>query len=216
MFPGGAGERRGNFFRGARGIEAWLGLAGFPRFPPVIAFLRLAGLATAGVWLGGTVLFVFLVDPLFGRAEFVRLLGPLHAGEAGFVAAERFQMFQVLCASLAVVVTLADWLYSGRPLDKRIIVLLAVLLALASAGRLWLVPKCRQLNLHAYLGPGRQVLRQPITPAQHQAENSLAVWEGVGVVANVVSLVGTGLFFLQAASPSNAGPRLFPRNRLRI
>lgn len=182
----------------------------------MIAYLRLAGLATAGVWLGGTVLFVFVVDPLFGRAEFVRLFGPLHAGETGFVAAERFQMFQVLCASLAVITTFADWLYSGRPLDKRILVLLTALLALGSLGRLWLVPKCRDLNMAAYLTPSRQVLRQPITPQQQQAANSLAVWEGVGIVFNVTALLGTGIFFFQAAAPTQSGPRLFSRNRLRI
>lgn len=182
----------------------------------MIAFLRLAGLATAGVWLGGTVLFVFVVDPLFGRAEFVRLLGPLHAGETGFLAAERFHLFQVLCASLAVITTLADWLYSGRALDKRLMALLVILLALGSVGRLWLVPKCRDLNLQAYLGPGRQILRQPATPAQRQAENSLAIWSGVTVFLNVLCVAGTFVVFLQSSTPSDSGPRLFQRNRLRI
>ena len=182
----------------------------------MIAFLRLAGLATAAVWLGGTVLFIFIVDPLFGRAEFVRLLGPLHAGETGFLAAERFQMFQVICASVAIMTTLADWLYSGRALDRRVIALLVVLLALGSLGRLWLVPKCRDLNLQTYLGPGRQILRQPTTPEQRQAENSLAVWSGVTVFLNIVVLSGTFVFFLQSAAPSEGGSRLFSRNRRRI
>lgn len=182
----------------------------------MIAYLRLAGLATAGVWLGGTVLFTFVIDPLFGRAEFIRLLGPLHAGETAFVAAERFQMFQVFCAIVAIITTLADWLYSGRPLDKRMLALLAMLLTLGSLGRLWLIPKCRDFNLNAHLGPARQILRQPLTPQQQQAAHSLAVWEGVGVVFNVASVLGTGVFFLLATTPAQSGPRLFPRTRLRI
>ena len=183
----------------------------------MIAFLRLAGLGTAAVWLGGTVLFLFVVDPLFGRAELLRLLGPLYAGEAGLQMAERFQMFQVICASAALILTLGDWLYTGRPLDPRLVVTVVVLLLLGSLGRLWLTPKCRELNLRSYLGPNRQALRQAFTPAQREAEHALAVWQGVGVVFHVIALAGAGFYMFRAAAPGAGGPRLFSTsNRLRI
>lgn len=188
----------------------------FPTLPTVITFLRLAGLFTAAVWLGGTILFVLAMDPLFGRAEMIRLLGPLHAGEVGLLAAERFHLFQVICASIALVQALAEWLYSGRPVDRRLLALFVVLLALGSLGRVWLAPKCRGLNMQAYLGANRQIQRQAISPAQRQAEHRLAIWQGVGVMLNVVSLAGVTLYFLQESSPNNGGPRLFPRARLRI
>lgn len=178
--------------------------------------LRRAGIATAGVWLGGSALYALGIDPLFGKAELLRLLGPLHAGEVGLVAAERFHMFQVLCSSAAVIITLAEWLYSGRPLDKRILCLLFLFLALGSAGRLWAIPRCRDLNARAYLGPARQVLREALTPAQRQAEHSLAVWSGLLVVFNVAAVCGSALYFIHAVSPAPTGPRLYSRNRLRI
>jgi len=182
----------------------------------VTLILRLAGLVTAAVWLGGTALHMFLVSPLFGRADMVVMLGPLHAGEVGFQLEERFQMFQVICASLALVVTLGDWLYTGRPLDPRTVSTLALLLILGSLGRLWLVPKCRDFNLRAYLGPNRQIQRQALTPPQRQAEHALAVWDGVNVVFHVVALLGTGFYLYRASAPANGGPRLFSSTRLRI
>lgn len=182
----------------------------------MITFLRLAGLGTAAVWLGGTVFFVFGVDPLFGRADLVRLLGPLHAGETGLQAAERFHLFQVICASAALVHALAEWLYSGKPLDRKLLFLLVTLLALGSLGRLYLAPKCRDLNIQAYLGPQRQIQRQAISPAQRQAERSLAIWQGFTLVTQIITMAGVVLYFMQQSSPNNGGPRLFPKARLRI
>ncbi|MGE3308613.1 MAG: hypothetical protein AB7O66_01495 [Limisphaerales bacterium] len=182
----------------------------------MITFLRLAGLVVASIWLGGTVLFVVALDPLFGRAEVVRLLGPLYSGELGLIAIQRFQLFQVLCASVALIHTLADWLYSGRPLDRRLLALLVVLLISASLGKVWLAPKCRALNIQAHLGPNQRVLREPGTPAQRQAAHSLAVWQGLGVILNVISMAGISLYFYHASHQGNGGPRPFPRSRLRI
>lgn len=183
---------------------------------PVITFLRLAGLVVASIWLGGTVLFVVALDPLFGREEVVRLLGPLYSGEMGLQALQRFHIFQLFCAGVALVHTLADWLYSGRPLERRLIVLLAMLLVAAGAGQFWLAPKCRDLNIQAYLGPNQKVLRDPATSLQRQAAHSLAVWQGIGVILNVISMAGVTLYFLHASHPGNGAPRLFPRSRLRI
>lgn len=182
----------------------------------MITFLRLTGLATAAVWLGGTVLFIFALDPLFSGSHLLRLLGPLHAGETGLLAFERFQLFQVVCASFALIHVLAQWLYSGRPIDRRVLILLVVLLGLASGARLGIAPRCRVLNAQAFLGPNRQILRQAQTPAQRQAERSLAIWQGIAVVLNILSLAGVTVYFLQEASPQNGGPRLFPRAKLRI
>ena len=182
----------------------------------MITFLRLAGLVVASIWLGGTVLFVVALDPLFGRTEVLRLLGPLYAGEIGLLALKRFYVFQILCAGVGLVHVLAEWLYSGRPLDRRLLALLSLLLVLASTGKVWLAPKCQELNVQAYLGPNQRVLREPATPIQRRAEHSLTVWQGVAVVLNVVSLAGVALYFFQASSPSNGGPRLYPRTRLRI
>lgn len=178
--------------------------------------MRLAGLSVAAVWLGGTVFYVLALDPLFGNTEVIRLLGPLHAGETAWLAVGRFQMFQVICASLAIVHALAEWLYSGRGLDRRLMVLLVLLLGLASFGRMVLTPKCRGLNAQAYLTAEGRVVRTPQTPAQRRAENGLAVWHGVTVVAHVLSLAGVGLYFLHEVSIGNVGPRLFSRSRLRL
>lgn len=197
-------------------LETWLVSIAVPKLRAVITFLRLAGLGTAAVWLGGTVFFVLAVDPLLGRPDVLRLLGPLHAGETGVLAAERFYLFQVICASVGLVHALAEWLYSGRPLDKRLMFLLLTLLALGSLGRVYLAPRCRAFNTQAYLGPNRQVQVQAITPAQRRAEQSLAVWQGVSVVVNVIALSGVALYFLQEATPNNGTSRLFPRPRWRM
>lgn len=199
------------------GIGAWLALKRFPNLREVIALLRVAGLFIAAVWLGGTAFFVAALDPVFGQAGFIRLLGPLHAGEVGCLAADRFHLFQVACAIAALVHALTDWLYTGRPLDRRFLALLFGLLILGSIGRLWLVPKCRELGSQAYLGPQRQVLGHAYSPAQRQAAHALLLWNRVGVALNVLSLLGVGLCFHQVASPQNqGGPRLYPKARLRI
>lgn len=182
----------------------------------MITFLRLAGLGAAAVWLGGTVFYVLGVDPLFGRTELLRLLGPLHAGETGFLAAQRYYLFQVVCASVALVHALAEWLYSGKPLDRRLVLLLSILLAAGSLGRLYIIPTSQGLNARAYMGPQRQIQRQPLTPAQRQAEQSLGLWQGAAIALNILTLAGVTLYFLQQASPANGGPKLFPRTRLRI
>lgn len=182
----------------------------------MITFLRLAGLATAAIWLGGSVFYMLMLDPLLGRADFLRLLGPLHAGETWVLATERFFLFQIICATLALVHTMAEWLYSGRPLDRRVLLLLVALLALGGMGRLQIAPKCRTANLQAYMGPNRQILRQAVTPEQRRAERSLAIWHGVMIVTNLISLSGIALNFYRQASPPQPGPRIFPRNRLRI
>lgn len=182
----------------------------------VITFLRRAGLVVASIWLGGTVFFVVALDPLFGRAEMVRLLGPLYSGEVGVLVLQRFHLFQILCAGVALIHALTEWLYSGRPLERRLLALLVILLVIAGAGKVWLAPKCRDLNVQAYLAPNQRALRQAVTPAQRQAEHGLSIWQGVGVVLNVVSLAGVVLYFLHESSPNNGGPRLFPRSRLRI
>lgn len=182
----------------------------------MITFLRLAGLVVSSIWLGGTVLFVLALDPLFGRTEVLRLLGPLYAGEIGLLALKRFYVFQILCAGIGLVHIFAEWLYSGRPLDRRVLTLLALLLLIAGSGKFWLAPKCQELNVQAYLGPNQRVLREPATPVQRRAEHSLTVWQGVAVVLNVVSLAGVSLYFFQSSSPSNGAPRLYPRSRLRI
>jgi hypothetical protein len=191
-------------------------LPGLSKVLAVITFLRLAGLGAGAAWLGGAIFYILALDPLLGRSDLLRLLGPLHAGEVAVLAAERFHLFQVICAILALILGLAEWLYTGRPVDRRLIFLLVSLLALASLGRLYLAPKCRALNMQAYLSPNRQVQRQAETAAQRKAEHSLAVWQGVSVVVNVISLAGVSLYFLQGTLPSNSSPRLFPRTRLRI
>lgn len=182
----------------------------------MITFLRLAGLGTAAIWLGGTVFFVLGIDTVLGGVELQRLLGPVYANEVSFVASQRFHLFQLTCASIALAHALGEWLYTGRPLDRRLLILLLTLVALGSVGRLWVVPKCRAYNLQAHLGPTRQVLRQPLTPPQRQAAQSLNIWQGIGVVFNVISLAGITVYLLQQTSPNNAGPRLFPKVRMRI
>lgn len=182
----------------------------------MIAFLRVAGLLIAAVWLGGTAFFVAALDPLFGQAGFIRLLGPLHANEVACLAADRFHLFQVCCGIAALVHGLADWLYTGRPLERRFAVFLVVLLALGSAGRLWLVPKCRELGGQAFLGPQRQVQGRAYTPVQRQAAHSLLLWNRVGLIFNGLSVLGVLACFHQVVSGGNGGSRLHGKARLRI
>jgi hypothetical protein len=209
MIPGRETERRGNF-------QPWLVLKGLPNLPAVIAFLRVAGLIIAALWLGGTAFFVATLDPLFGQAGFIRLLGPLHANEVACLAADRFHLFQVCCAIAALLHALADWLYTGRPLERRFALLLVIVLALGTLGSLWLVPKCRELGTQAYLGPQRQVQGRALTPVQRQAAHALVLWNRVGLIFNGVSVLGVLGCFLLVATPPNGGPRGFGKGRLRI
>ncbi len=166
----------------------------------MISILRQAGIGVAAVWLGGTAFFVLVLHPLLGETELLRLLGPLHAGDVAYRATDRFHWFQIVCASACVAFTLGDWLYSGRPLDKRFVGLLVLLLGLGNLGILGITPKCRHYSVQSYLGPGQQVQRQALTPGQRLAERSLAVWEGLGLTANIVSLLGVGIHFFGTVS----------------
>ena len=192
-----------------RAIRTWLGSEGFSTLGTVITFLRLAGIGAAAIWLGGAVLFVLLLHPLFGETDLIRLLGPLHAGDIALRATDRFHLFQIGCASACLIITLGDWLYSGRPVDKRSLGVLVLVLGLASLAVLHVTPKCRAFSIQAYLGPDRQIQRQAVSPAQRQAERSLAVWEGLGLTLKIVCLLGGGMQFLVAASAGPSPVRAF-------
>jgi Domain of unknown function (DUF4149) len=208
-------KRRGESYASV-GFDAWHWLNRFPNVLGVTLFLRIVGLGTAAIWFGGTILYLLVISPLFGGTEIVRLLGPAHSGELGGIVAQRFYLFEVACAILALVLALAEWLYSGRPLERWTLVLLLGLLLIGSLGKLWLEPKCRLLNRQAYFVPPDRVLRQALTTAQREAEQSYAIWQGVAVALNLMSGAGIGGYFFQQAFAPNGSARLFPRVKLRI
>lgn len=181
----------------------------------MISIVRIAGLLNAAVWLGVTALPTLVVAGAFASPKMTALLGPLHAGAAADLLAGRFHLLAWICAAVAAVVVLAEWLYTGRPPERWVLWMLCGVLV-AQAADAWVVqPRAERLLRQAYLGPGGVVLRQAWTPAQIGAANGLRWCRNTRRVLHGASAIALGVYVWQAALALNA-TRFAPRVRMRI
>ena len=179
------------------------------------AVLRFIGVTNAAIWLGSAIFFTFCVAPaVFYSPEMKELFGPVFREYAGAVAQVLLQYFyrlQYVCAGVAVVHLLAEWLYTRRSVERRRIQILGWVILLGLVGGLLLQPHLKRLH-YTRSSPAS-------TPAQKEvAAKSFARWHGVSQVINLVAMAGLLVYFWRLTSPPNpeVAPRFFSENKFKF
>lgn len=146
----------------------------------------------AAVWLGAAVfcstgLLVALNSreavALIGSAYFAQVTGAL----TQIIFIRLFQL-QVLCAILAWVHLVAEWMYLGR-IPRRIWVgLMTLLFSLSLLGSIWLCPKLARLHRAQYA-------TNLTTEQRATGQRSFKIWDSVFQAVNVFLIGGVTVYF---------------------
>lgn len=124
--------------------------------------------------------------------ETVALLGEQYfaqvAGGVIQIVFTRLFYLQILCAVVAWLHVLGEWMYLGRIPRRLWRGWLTALLLLGLVGGFWLCPKLTRLQ-HVRYSPN-------ISPASRTAvQHSFGVWDGVFQVVNVIMIGGIAVYF---------------------
>ena len=166
----------------------------------MIGLLRFVGLLNAAVWLGAAVSYTLTAAPALVSAEVQSVLGPksfpYFSGAIANIVLVRYFHLHFVCATLALIHVLVEWLYLGRAPRRIWTGLLVTLFWLSLLGSFWLGPKLRELHRAQY--------RSNVSPGEREAAaKSFHVWEGVFQAVNVLMLAGVAVYFWRAAHPSD-------------
>jgi hypothetical protein len=171
----------------------------------VIVILRFIGVTNAAIWLGAAIFFTLGVAPVFFTDELKRLLnGPFWPGVIAQMALERYFHLQYICAVIALVHQVAEWLYLGRALRKLTLGLLLGVMCLSFIGGLWLQPKLHRLFLTKY-GATAQYQPAPV-PAEERvrAARQFSTWHGISQAVNLLVLGGLVVYFWRVSHPDDS------------
>jgi hypothetical protein len=170
----------------------------------VIGFLRFIGVSNAAIWLGAVFFTMVEVRPSLFSPEMETLLGagnstffPYLSGAIAQIVWLRCFEFQIVCAGIAWLHGLAEWLYLGRPSRRLSFSLLAGLLALVLSGAIIVQPRLREVQRAA---------RQP---SVHNAEREAAVksygsWQITSDLLNLVVIGGLLVYVWRVTNRTDA------------
>ena len=159
----------------------------------MLLLLRLIGTTNAAVWLGAVVAHICVSVPAFVSGPMVRLLPLVHAGAAELILSARFYQMEYWCAGIALAHVLAEWLYTGKPLNRWSGYVLGAIAGIALLSGAVLLPKAQHLHLEAN---GNRS-----TPPQRQrAVGAFKTWEVMIHSANVLTLIGLTVHFWNITS----------------
>lgn len=150
------------------------------------------GVLNAAVWLGAVVFCSTALLVAMNSREAASLMGPQYfaqvSGALTQIIFTRLFHLQVLCAILAWMHLVAEWMYLGR-IPRRIWVgLMTLLFSLSLLGSLWLCPKLNRLQRVQYL--------PNLTATQREAaRHNFNVWDSVFQVVNVFLIGGIAVYF---------------------
>lgn len=166
----------------------------------MIGFLRFVGMLNAAAWLGTTLLcstglLAAMDSPaaaaLIGAKYYAQLSGALK-----LIVFTRLFYLQILCAMVAWLHLLGEWMYLGRVPRSLWVGWLSGLFILSLVGSLWLCPKLSYLQRAQY--------SSNITPASRAAvQHSFDVWDGVFQIVNVVMMGGVTVYFWRVTHPQD-------------
>jgi hypothetical protein len=170
----------------------------------MIGLLRFIGVANAAVWLGSVVFFTLSAKPAFTSPDMLYWFGSTQLGEAAQaysgaaaqVVIHRFYTLQMICSLVALFHLVAEWLYSGKPLQRSTILLLAMLVGAALIGGYWLQPHLKTLHFARFNPENADEVRA-------RAVRSFRVWNGVAFTLNLVSIAGLGAHLWRVTNPPN-------------
>ena len=162
--------------------------------------MRFVGVVNAAIWLGGTFFCVLQARPSLFMPAMEVLLGvgnaahfPYIAGGAAQVVMARCFEFQIVCAVIAWLHALAEWLYLGRPPRKFAFSLLAGLLALGLIGASGVQPRLKELHRTRY---------RAVQPAEREsATNAFRTWRLVSDGLNLLIVGGLAVYLWRVSNP---------------
>ncbi len=172
----------------------------------------------AALWFGAGIFFTFVAAPALFSRPIKDLFGPETAGVAfaGLIAQallERYFVLQYICASVALLQQVAEWLYLGKALQRASLGLLLGVFSLGLVNGLGLQPKLK--NLHSIRFSAELYHRELYSPAQkEQATQSFRSWHHLAVAINLLQLGGLTLYLWNVTSPGN-GPRFLAGSKFR-
>lgn len=172
----------------------------------MIGFLRFVGIVNAAVWFGSTFFFTLVGGPVFFSEDaklFFRDAFPVWSQSLWFMSLGKYYALQQVCAFIALLHLLAEWLYTGKGLPRALVYALIGLCAVAVLGGHAIQPKLKQWHRVRY-APGYTVQQQK------EAENALAVLRGFVHVTNVLA-AATLLVYVWRLNSPNESPRFGKR-----
>jgi hypothetical protein len=162
----------------------------------VIGFLRFVGIVNAAIWFGTAIFFTVSVAPAFFSPEMKRLL-PAHHGAAAQIVLERYFIMQHICGAIALVHLLAEWLYTGKALERFSVWVVIAIFSLGLVGGLWLQPRLKELYVAKYYGASEQ--------QKEAAGRSFGFWHGISQGMNLLMTAGIFIYFWRVANPGPNG-----------
>jgi hypothetical protein len=163
----------------------------------VLVFLRSIAILNAAVWFGSIIFFTFAAGPAFFSDEMIALLGRPHAGAAAQIVVHRYFVMQEWCAAIAIAHLIAEWLYTGRPFHRLILILLMALFVVGLLGGYVLQPKMHELHLKKYA-------LQTSPEVKQSASRSFAILHGTAQALNLLVIGGVLVYLWQVTKPVNA------------
>ncbi len=125
-----------------------------------------------------------------------RLLGRPHAGAAAQILVYRYFIMQLWCASIALAHLIAEWLYSGRPLQRLTLLLLMSLFMVNLLGAYVIHPKLKELHLKKY-SP------QTTLEVKNSATRSFRILHATSSLLNLLVISGVLVYLWQVTKPVN-------------
>jgi hypothetical protein len=167
----------------------------------VTGILRFIGILNAAIWFGAAIFFTLGVGPGIFSQNMHKVLGDAnfsyYAGGVALVLIKRYFGLQLICGFIALLHIFAEWLYLGRKPNRLLLGLLVTLFSLGLLGDFWLEPKMTVL---------RQTMYANVAPEQKEsARHSFGLWHGTSQFANLLIIIGVGVYLLRVTRPPEAG-----------
>jgi hypothetical protein len=163
----------------------------------VLGFLRSIAILNAAVWFGSIIFFTFAAGPAFFGDEMIQLLGRAHAGAAAQILIHRYFVVQQWCAAIGIAHLIAEWLYTGRPFNRLVLILLMALFVVGILGGYVLQPRMHDLHLRKYA-------IQTSPEVKQSAARSFAILHGTAQALNLLVIGGVLVYLWQVTKPVNA------------
>lgn len=166
----------------------------------MIGFLRFVGITNAAIWLGASVFYTVSAGPAVVSSDMQTLLGPKYfpyfSGAVAQILLSRYFHFHLVCAIIAMLHVLGEWIYLGRASHRRWLGMLVVLFAFSLLGSVWLGPKLVRLH--------RAQHRLDSSPQERAvAARSFQFWRGVFQAVNVLMIGGVAVCLWRVTNPPN-------------
>ena len=156
------------------------------------------GILNAAVWLGGGIFFTLGTAPAIFSRDMQTLLGqnyyPYFSGAIAQVLIARYFKLQLICAIVALLHFMAEWLYLGKSAQKLWLGLVISLFSLGIIGGFWLQPRLKELHTVRY------AVNTP-PEKREAAQQSFRTLHSVAQAINLLMLCGLGVYFWHVANP---------------